>query len=300
MKKILLLILAFPLIFNASAQQNIPNGNFETWTWGEPNNWFTMNLMLFLGGQPASVTRTDDRHEGSWAAMVKSTDISAVNPMPGFLPDTMGLLMSGSVNMSTFELSGIKISERHAQLDFWYKYSPVGSDMGMVIVNFTKWDSVSMSQIPVAGGFYAIESSTNYAKAEVEIFYENQELTPDTAVIFIFSSDFENSRIGSALYLDDMKFTGTNSGTANIGNHIPSSFKVYPNPAKDYLMVSSSHAEVANISIIDFSGKTLINTRVEGPENKIETAHLPAGIYFLRLSGSKGEMLHVSQFSISR
>jgi hypothetical protein len=253
-----------------------------------------------LGGQPASVTKTNDKHEGSWAAMIKSADISAVNPAQGFLPDTIGILMSGNVDLQTFEFTGIKISERHAQLDFWYKYSPVGTDMGMVIVNFTKWDTVSQTQIPVAASFAALESANAYTKVELEMLYENQELVPDTAIIFVFSSDFENARIGSTLYVDDMKFTGINSGNTGIELHHQTTFKIYPNPAKEYLIVRSSHADNVNVSIIDFSGKTIMNTKTEGFETRIETSFFPAGIYFLRLSGINGELLNVSQISISK
>ena len=68
----------------------------------------------------------------------------------------------------------------------------------------------------------------------------------------------------------------------------------YPNPANDYLQISIEDKNIKNgqIEIIALTGKQLLNERFEGNDFKVSTAHLPNGIYLLKVSGKHYQSIH--------
>ena len=98
MTKKLLFILAVTFAFSAKAQ-NIPNAGFESWTPGfgydDPNSWGTLNALSILG-MPISVTKSTERHGGSFSAKVEtmSTTDSTGQETP-----SPGVMFIGSVDL---------------------------------------------------------------------------------------------------------------------------------------------------------------------------------------------------------
>lgn len=68
------------------------------------------------------------------------------------------------------------------------------------------------------------------------------------------------------------------------------SFKIYPNPAHDYLQIHNKSADQI-IEILSTSGKMLLRTQ----ENRAKISHLPNGIYLLRLFDQE-EMIFQDRF----
>lgn len=68
------------------------------------------------------------------------------------------------------------------------------------------------------------------------------------------------------------------------------SFKIYPNPAQDYLKIHNKSTDQI-IEILSTSGKVLLRTQ----EDKAEISHLPNGIYLLRLFDQE-EMIFQDRF----
>lgn len=61
-----------------------------------------------------------------------------------------------------------------------------------------------------------------------------------------------------------------------------STIKVYPNPAKDFLMVENAENDV--ISIIDFSGKEVYSTKILNSAARIDVSKLNQGVYILKVN----------------
>lgn len=70
---------------------------------------------------------------------------------------------------------------------------------------------------------------------------------------------------------------------ANIDEVQDLSFSVYPNPTKDVINVLSTFSE-GNLSIIDMTGKLLIEQNITSTLNSIDASELKDGVYYLTMS----------------
>lgn len=91
-----------------------------------------------------------------------------------------------------------------------------------------------------------------------------------------------------ALYGYAVNLTKKSSITENTSSF--PSFKIYPNPAQDYLQIHNKSADQI-IEILSTNGKVLLRTQ----EDKAEISHLPNGIYLLRLFDQE-EMIFQDRF----
>ncbi len=64
-------------------------------------------------------------------------------------------------------------------------------------------------------------------------------------------------------------------------------FNVYPNPARDYIFVTSS-STINTIRIINYVGQTVLEMPVNSDNAKINTSSLGTGVYFLQMEGDNG------------
>jgi len=66
--------------------------------------------------------------------------------------------------------------------------------------------------------------------------------------------------------------------------------KIYPNPTDGELQVTSYELQVTSIEIFDVMGKKLLTSppSLTSPETTINIAHLPTGLYFLRITTENG------------
>ena len=62
MKTFSVLLVLVLLCATFLSAQNVPNGGFEDWTDGEPDEWTTSNV-----GSILTITRSDDSHSGTYA-----------------------------------------------------------------------------------------------------------------------------------------------------------------------------------------------------------------------------------------
>ena len=77
--------------------------------------------------------------------------------------------------------------------------------------------------------------------------------------------------------------------TVNINENISeNSISIYPNPANDFVTVTSLKFQVSSCFIVDVYGKTIKQFEVLNSEFRINLEDLPSGIYFLRLSTENG------------
>lgn len=60
----------------------------------------------------------------------------------------------------------------------------------------------------------------------------------------------------------------------------------YPNPASNFLQLELNNAPVEQVEVINTFGQ--VNLQVDGNTNRLDLSNLPAGTYFLRMSGREG------------
>ncbi len=106
---------------------------------------------------------------------------------------------------------------------------------------------------------------------------------------------------GNELYIDNINIKS--SGSTGIENTIvANTFNVYPNPAKDFVMVSFSIDQVVPTTVNMYnalgeivSATALTNISTGTQQLKFETAHLPAGIYVIEVkSGNSSTSRKIS------
>lgn len=75
--------------------------------------------------------------------------------------------------------------------------------------------------------------------------------------------------------------------------------KIWPNPATTALNVSfNPNTGIRSVSVYNTIGKVVSQYRVQGSSAKLDISNLPAGVYILRLSGAKGELIETKRFTV--
>ena len=281
MTKKLLFILTLTFAVSAEAQ-NIPNAGFESWTAGfgydDPNSWGTLNAASILG-LPISVTKSTERHGGSFSARVETMSTidstGALTPSPGFM-------FIGSVNI--FQGTGVmgtSFTARPDSLVGWVKCNSVNGDTSGVVLQLSKWDAIAMTKEEIGFGVYSTTSSnSSFYRFSVPIEYVSEN-TPDTMSVFVLSG---NGQIGSAIWVDDLSLI---YNTSSIGELNGTSFEVFPNPVNDELSISS--ITIDKMEVYSATGILIDHIVLDsGLIYTYDTKKLANGLYLVK--NSKGEL----------
>jgi hypothetical protein len=96
------------------------------------------------------------------------------------------------------------------------------------------------------------------------------------------------STFGTTFYFDDFTLAGPAENTTGINDQISnSSMHIYPNPAKDYVMVNSTD-DISEIVVYSTSGAVQKKVLVNSNNYKLDISSLPNGIYVVTAKNSKG------------
>ncbi|MDP4266864.1 MAG: T9SS type A sorting domain-containing protein [Bacteroidota bacterium] len=264
MKRIYFFALIMCLAISANAQ--ILNPGFENWTSGNPDNWWTSNVLVNV------VTQTTDKHSGNYALKGEVLSYQSVNIPPQ--------VISGSSIAQ-----GFSISQRYTSLDLYYKFSPLNGDKFFVDVVMYK-DSNAIG----AGATVQTTTVSSYTKLSVPIYYSSNDVPNKTIISFgIQGPSGSDYSVGTAMYVDDLAF-GTSNGINNLTGKSPDK-KSYPNPCNESIFIPLNNVYSGNIDIIDMLGKTikttLIGSQVANNQFiKLSVSDLPAGIYYYIVNGN--------------
>ncbi len=188
MKKITQIILIFLISYNASAQQQIPNGNFENWTGGDADSWNSLPL--------PTASQTSDAVQGNYAVKLTSQSIWGQ-----FLP---GLITLGEIDINNQTLSGgTPYADRPDGISFFFKYLPSGIDTMFFGAFLTKWDTLDLQTDTIGiTGYLNSDTYDTYTEIELPFIYQSTDV-PDTLNIIFTSSGF-NGNSGSYLIIDSL------------------------------------------------------------------------------------------------
>lgn len=278
MKKIYLSFVAMIGLLSFNAQ--IANMNFESWTAGsgynDPDGWTTFNqYTAILGISPNVVKLTTDFSEGAMAAetftqtCANCPTYSLPNPFPGLINQSTGYYTNTATGVT-----------------FDYQYEGVSGDWGIAFAELTVWDATGDSSILIAQAADTIgATTTSWTSKTMNFNYFISGTTPDTINIYFISSAktlindpaFPTPQDGSTLRVDAVKIN--DPATAGISEANDSELNAFC--YNNVLTVQLLSDERIPLTILDISGKVVLNTTTSGATTLINLDHLNAGIYIV-------------------
>ena len=277
-----LIILAFlsSISFHASSQ-TIPNNGFETWATNPPTPFESAEG--WAGGP--SITKSSNAHSGSFAMQLQTAVFT--NPNNGATDTISGNAFTGTPGMGPGMpgTPGFAFTARPDSLTGWYTFSPVGNDVNEIRVTLSRWDAITLQREEIANTVFSCNPSDFYSRFSFPSQYSSSNI-PDTASIEIRSSNspMEAPILGSILLVDDLEFTSADQTGFSIVES-SSSFRYFPNPANDFMSVSSRNNE--KIKIINALGQTIESIQLNANSIiRISTFNYSNGIYFIINEGN--------------
>jgi hypothetical protein len=279
------------LLFAAPARaQTFTNSDLETWSMRNgveaPTNWLTTDDLLGLPLSLGTVTKTTDRRTGAFAAKLETV----ANPILMFTVPAL-MIVGTRINSRTGLPGGTPFTGRPAQLQFYYKLTgpSAAGDSAEAVVVLTR--TINGQKTPIAGGSEVISvPRSTYGLMTVPISYSSGA-APDSAHIIFTSGTSNTPTAGTALYIDDVSFTGT--ATATVNNKLQTAVNVFPNPSSNgTFMLSTTEPALlaAPFSVTDATGRVIVRGTEARPASTraVDLSRQPAGIYTLQLQTAQG------------
>lgn len=200
-------------------------------------------IVLYNGNVPAAATAY---HTITLTGVIDNEG-SGVGAVNFAIPATPGLQ-----NGANDGIALIKTGNNNVQLlSYEGTLTVVGTDTN--IPNLASYD-IGVAEVPPTGtGTALVGASLEYDEAS-QTWISISDDTPDT-------------------------FT---QGTLNISQNNISGLKVYPNPAKNTLYVTSDSFEVKEVQLYDVLGKSVLNTKTAN--NTVNISSLSKGVYVVKIT----------------
>ena len=143
-------------------------------------------------------------------------------------------------------------------------------------VSFTDWgDSTKATVMKFDGTQWVNVGNEGFSVGEADYTSLAFNSSGDPFVAF---SDGANNYEATVMYYNV---------TAGIDVKQQPQLSVYPNPARDKITIGSSEIPVnGQLSILDISGKELLQQPINGQKTVIDISSLPGGVYIVKLTGS--------------
>ena len=286
-----LLFINLFFILNLAIAQNQPIingvetfGNWDTCAAGEmPLYWDGFNRDIIINGanlgEIICITKDSaDPQDADYSVRLTTTSILGGAAVPGIL--TTGKLNIDFVTHDGGIDGGIPYTQKPAILKGWYKYTPTGNDTALVSVWFQK-DGQNFG-----GGKLELSSHKQmWTLFEVPLNYQ-LDIYPDTMNIMFASSIIKNNiPVGSSLEIDHIWFEG---GSLGINTKQINNTKVFPNPAKSYVIIETpKEINHYNITIYNSNGQRIIKVKSNSNSKKIDIKSLRKGAYFIEICSDK-------------
>ena len=193
MKRILLLT-AIICAYGINATFAQTNLNLEAWTpltgglcsGDNPDGWATLNVFTCLGFPQSTFQESTDPGEGAFSARLE-TILAPGATGAGACSDTAGGMLSIGTETPGGAI-GIPYTQKPTSVDFMYKYMPMGSDTGAIVVTLSHRDPLLDTIITDGQGFMLFtQLDTPWTTGSVVINWFTTD-TPDTIAIIASSS----------------------------------------------------------------------------------------------------------------
>ncbi len=263
------------LLFQINTFSQIPNAGFESWTDGEPNDWYTNNIPGFV----VPVTQSTEGHSGSSALKMEVLSSFGGNYPP--------YIWSGE-NFG----GGFPIPQDYGSLTGYYQFNRTGDDEIYILVYLQKGDEY------LGGGSIIISSpASGYDQFVVPLENFTSEV-PDTAQIWIGISDSSDGELSAGTYvlIDDLAFGGsvdvnelpnTNVKTFSLEQNYPNPFN--PSTKINFSITEQSYVELIIYDLLGREIEKLVSDNYPAGEYSVDfnAENLPNGVYIAKMNAGK-------------
>lgn len=90
---------------------------------------------------------------------------------------------------------------------------------------------------------------------------------------------------------NDGTYTFSNVLSVNRNNRVLFSAKVYPNPAKDHVMIVLNNSAKTTVSVTNIHGRVISNNTFNKEVNRVSLVGLEAGVYYISIVNREGEKI---------
>ena len=309
MKKLIFFAIAFSSI-SLFAQRVLENGNFENawetvnWTGGSYEDFSysntsdllqTLNVLVQIEAMEIPTTATafkvvDDVFEGNHAIKVVSTRFGGQGTSSLFVPGVVGTIPD-DFHVTFLATDGIYVTlpfnDKPKTLEGVYKYFPVNGDSAVIEVELYE------DNLQLACGYLRQKDTVSewtLFKIDIEydpLFEEDGEPT-DLRMLFVASAGYDfndlfncQGQVGSALFLDDLKFGYETGITEYLMPKV--AVNTFPNPVAETAQFDFDKEVNGYLAFYDMQGRTVTAVTVEGNSTKVNLSDLSHGTYIYRL-----------------
>ncbi len=273
MKHLFTIALATVLCVTLSKAQIIPNGGFENWTgnnFPHPVSWFGTDSATAGFGVSGTIQKSTDAHSGSFAVRSEAKYLSAFGSV------VPGLCTTGDIDLLAEEVyNGPAYTERPDSIVGWYKFDRVNDDTMYIqlILLDANDDTVGFAN------YRNIVPTTSYKRFSHPINYYNTSNPAYGHVIMRHSTSTASNPIGSVMIIDDLEVVFKPAG---IDDATKPAVKIYPNPAKNFLMLDNPTAKGLVVSIYDAIGRKVVAHNLPAEQKQIDF-QLADGVYIVEV-----------------
>ena len=254
------------------------NSNFEDWFTSvveRPLSWFNVRYIAL------DSVNVDSNHMVHKVFFNAPDDYAAEAQNVSWVEENIviGAELTAKLGV-TDDNGGFPVRGRHYTLNGYYKFFPQPGDtlsFGVSMEKHRNWIG--------QGSFYTGTAAPDFTPFSIPIIYADPNEIPDTASVGfrIVNTDL---KAGSKFVIDKISFDGFVTETKNIKNLLElDGMKVYPNPARDHLMIENLLADNKECSLSLFSVKGEIIRTIKLPAGEhfteMEVGDLAAGSYIL-------------------
>jgi hypothetical protein len=291
MKKLLLSLLLISNIGFLYAQ--LPNGGFENWTGGEPNGYFSINILLNALGGPSTVTKSSDARSGSSAVKLEVKEYTNIFS----IKDTATALLF-STNSNNVSDSKFPVNFRPSGLRGYYKFSTSKNDNAGIAMLFYKWNPATKTseEIGVCAFEFKTSNQSSTYKEFTAVYFADNVTVPDSANLIVTCGDDDLPIPGTTLLLDDLSLLGSSVATELATSALKVSFA--PNPANDLLSINNLDPQAFKLTIKSMDGKLIHESLVQEANLNLSTSNYPTGMYLVELRDKDALLLQKSKFVI--
>ncbi|MDB5228155.1 MAG: hypothetical protein JWN78_2348 [Bacteroidota bacterium] len=273
------------------------NSGFESWfstIIESPLSWFTFPYVALDSANATGnhmVSKVYFNAPDDYAAEISNITWPGGLIIGGELANHNGILDNKE--------GGFPIRGKHVTFNGYYKFFPAQGDTMRININMLK-GKTSVGN----GDFFQTDSVPDYTPFSIPINYIGTTI-PDSADIEISCySNKNNVHAGTRIIVDKLSFDGFVSGVQITKTDLLQldGMKVYPNPARDFLIIENLYDvnKVCSLSLFSITGQLLREIKLPAGQRttQMEVGDLSPGFYVLTMK--KGENNYSKKITIQK